>query len=45
MSVTLVSFGFRYGLPTHADLVLDVRFLPNPFFVPELRPHRAPTRG
>ncbi len=39
MSVTLVSFGFRYGLPSHADLVLDVRFLPNPFFVPELRPH------
>ncbi len=38
MGVTVVSFGFRYGLPSHADLVLDVRFLPNPFFDPELRP-------
>jgi UPF0042 nucleotide-binding protein len=39
MGVTVVSFGFRYGLPSHADLVLDVRFLPNPYFVPELKPH------
>jgi len=39
MGVTMVSFGFRYGLPSHADVVLDVRFLPNPYFVPELRPH------
>ena len=39
MGVTVVSFGFRNGLPAHADLVLDVRFLPNPYFVPELRPH------
>ncbi|ACG71397.1 conserved hypothetical protein [Anaeromyxobacter sp. K] len=39
LGVTLVSFGFRFGIPTHADLVLDVRFLPNPFFVPELKPH------
>jgi UPF0042 nucleotide-binding protein len=38
MGVTLVSFGFRIGIPTHADLVLDVRFLPNPYFVPELKP-------
>lgn len=38
MGVTVVSFGFRYGLPSHADLVLDVRFLPNPYFVPELKP-------
>ncbi|HVP69448.1 MAG TPA: RNase adapter RapZ [Anaeromyxobacteraceae bacterium] len=38
MGVTLVSFGFRTGVPTHADLVLDVRFLPNPYFVPELKP-------
>ena len=37
LGVTVVSFGFRYGLPAHADLVLDVRFLPNPYFVPELR--------
>lgn len=37
LAVTVVSFGFRGGLPTHADLVFDVRFLPNPFFVPELK--------
>jgi UPF0042 nucleotide-binding protein len=39
LGVTVVSFGFRYGLPAHADLVLDVRFLPNPYFVPALRSH------
>ena len=39
LGVTVVSFGFRYGLPAHADLVFDVRFLPNPYFVPELKPH------
>lgn len=38
MSVTLLSFGFRHGLPRGVDMVLDVRFLPNPHFVPELRP-------
>ena len=38
LGVTLVSFGFRFGIPTHADMVLDVRFLPNPFFIPELKP-------
>ena len=38
MGVTLVSFGFRSGVPAHADLVFDVRFLPNPYFVPELKP-------
>jgi UPF0042 nucleotide-binding protein len=37
LGVTVVSFGFRFGIPTHADLVLDVRFLPNPYFVPALR--------
>jgi UPF0042 nucleotide-binding protein len=36
--VSIVSFGFRYGIPTDADLVFDVRFLPNPHFVPRLRP-------
>ncbi len=36
--VTLVSFGFKYGLPLDADLVLDVRFLPNPHYVPSLQP-------
>ena len=36
LSVTLLSFGFKHGLPAEADIVLDVRFLPNPFFVPDL---------
>ena len=36
--VHLQSFGFRYGLPAESDLVMDVRFLPNPHFVPELQP-------
>ncbi|MEM7139223.1 MAG: RNase adapter RapZ [Myxococcota bacterium] len=38
MVVRLVSFGFKYGIPTHSDLVFDLRFLPNPHFVDELRP-------
>ena len=37
LRVNLVSFGYKYGLPYDADLVLDCRFLPNPFFVPVLR--------
>ena len=37
MVVRLVLFGFKYGVPVHADLVFDLRFLPNPHFVPELR--------
>ena len=37
LTVSLVSFGFKYGLPYDADLVFDVRFLPNPHFVDELR--------
>ncbi len=37
MTIALVSFGYKYGLPTDADLALDCRFLPNPFFVEELR--------
>ena len=36
--VSLVSFGYKYGVPTDADLMFDVRFLPNPHFVPKLRP-------
>ena len=36
--ISAVSFGFRYGIPSDADLVFDVRFLPNPHFVPRLRP-------
>jgi UPF0042 nucleotide-binding protein len=39
LGVTVVSFGFRNGIPAHADMVLDVRFLPNPYFVPGLRPY------
>jgi UPF0042 nucleotide-binding protein len=37
MTVHVQSFGFRYGIPLESDLVMDVRFLPNPHFVPELR--------
>ena len=37
MRAAVVSFGFKYGLPADADLVLDVRFLPNPFWIPELK--------
>jgi UPF0042 nucleotide-binding protein len=35
--VTVLSFGYKYGLPMDSDLVMDVRFLPNPFWIPELR--------
>jgi UPF0042 nucleotide-binding protein len=38
LRATVMSFGFKYGLPVDADLVLDVRFLPNPHWIPELRP-------
>jgi UPF0042 nucleotide-binding protein len=38
-SMTVVSFGFKYGLPLDADLVIDMRFLPNPHWIPELRDH------
>jgi UPF0042 nucleotide-binding protein len=38
MAIALVSFGYKYGQPVGLDLVLDVRFIPNPFFVAELRP-------
>jgi UPF0042 nucleotide-binding protein len=38
VQVSLVSFGYKYGLPRDADLVLDVRFLPNPHWIPRLRP-------
>jgi len=37
VQVTIVSFGFKYGLPADADLVADMRFLPNPFWIPELK--------
>ncbi|MBF0538121.1 MAG: RNase adapter RapZ [Nitrospirae bacterium] len=38
MRLTLISFGFKYGIPQHLDMLLDVRFLPNPHFVDDLRP-------
>ncbi|MBQ1681663.1 MAG: RNase adapter RapZ [Agathobacter sp.] len=36
--VTILSFGFKYGIPSDSDMVMDVRFLPNPYYVEELRP-------
>jgi UPF0042 nucleotide-binding protein len=41
LKVTVISFGFKYGIPVDADFVADMRFLPNPFWVPELRPHNG----
>ncbi len=38
LNATIVSFGFKYGIPVDADLVVDMRFLPNPHWIPELRP-------
>ena len=38
MAVNVISFGFKYGLPMEADLVFDVRFLPNPYYIEALRP-------
>ena len=43
--VTLASFGYKHGIPLEADLLFDVRFLPNPYFVPELRPLTGKDRG
>lgn len=37
-SIEVMSFGFKYGIPIDADIVMDVRFLPNPYYIPELRP-------
>ncbi|WP_174185694.1 RNase adapter RapZ [Nocardia barduliensis] len=39
LQLTVQSFGFKYGVPLDADMVLDVRFLPNPHWIPELREH------
>jgi UPF0042 nucleotide-binding protein len=39
LQLTLMSFGFKYGIPADADLVADVRFLPNPFWIEDLRPY------
>ena len=38
LQINVTSFGFKYGSPVDADLVMDVRFLPNPYFIPELKP-------
>jgi RNase adapter protein RapZ len=42
--VTILSFGFKHGIPVDSDLLFDVRFLPNPHFVPSLRPHTGRDR-
>ncbi|GAA0086956.1 RNase adapter RapZ [Clostridium sp. MB05] len=39
LSVTVLSFGFKYGIPVDSDLVFDVRFIPNPFYIAELKPY------
>lgn len=39
--ITVLSFGFKYGIPSDADLVFDVRFLPNPYYIDELRPQNG----
>jgi len=39
LEVTVEAFGFKHGIPLDADLVFDVRFLPNPYYIEELRPH------
>ena len=39
LDVSVLSFGFKYGIPIEADLVMDVRFLPNPYYIPGLREH------
>lgn len=36
--ITILSFGYKYGIPTDCDLVFDVRFLPNPYYIPNLKP-------
>jgi len=39
LSVTILSFGFKHGIPVDSDLVFDVRFIPNPFYIPSLKPY------
>lgn len=39
LKIYSISFGFKYGIPKEADLVFDVRCLPNPFYIPELKEH------
>ena len=45
MAVQVVTWGFKYGLPMEADLVFDVRFMPNPFYIEELRPRTGLERA
>ncbi len=45
LRVTVVSFGFKYGIPVDADFVADMRFLPNPHWIPELRPRTGRDRA
>ena len=45
LSVTILSFGFKHGLPMDADMVFDARFLPNPFYIEELRPQSGEDQG
>ncbi|GAA3855767.1 RNase adapter RapZ [Tessaracoccus defluvii] len=44
MKIAIISFGFKHGVPIDADMVFDVRFLPNPFWIPELRPKSGLSR-
>jgi UPF0042 nucleotide-binding protein len=37
LSITVMSFGYKYGIPLDTDLLMDVRFLPNPYYIPELK--------
>ena len=37
--INVISFGFKYGIPLDADLIMDVRFIPNPYYIPELKPY------
>ena len=43
--ITVLSFGFKYGIPSDADLVFDVRFLPNPYYIEELKPQTGNDKG
>ena len=43
--VTILSFGFKYGIPSDADLVFDVRFLPNPYYDENLKAHTGNEEG
>jgi UPF0042 nucleotide-binding protein len=43
LAIQIISFGYKYGVPLEADLVFDVRFMQNPHYIPELRPHSGLT--